>query len=113
MAVGSLLQTYLSRFGVSMEGMSGETIGFAAALDAVARVDPGIAQAIFGELVQRELRESCGLVGDGELAERQVRGGGAWSSSVCGLRQRRRHRVAHRRTCLRVVRRRSRVRAAA
>ena len=37
MAVGSLLQTYLSRFGVSMEGMSGETIGFAAALDAVAR----------------------------------------------------------------------------
>ena len=36
MAVGSLLQTYLSRFGVSMEGMSGETIGFAVALDAVA-----------------------------------------------------------------------------
>ena len=28
MAVGSLLQTYLSRFGVSMEGMSGETIGY-------------------------------------------------------------------------------------
>ena len=36
MAVGSLLQTYLSRFGVSIEGMSGETIGFAAAFDAVA-----------------------------------------------------------------------------
>ena len=53
MAVGSLLQTYLSRFGVSVEGMSGETIGFAAALDAVARVDPAIAQAILGELVDQ------------------------------------------------------------
>src|SRR5216684_7529387 len=53
MAVGSLLQTYLSRFGVSTEGMSGETIGFAAALDAVARVDPAIAQAILGELVDQ------------------------------------------------------------
>src|SRR5437868_6991327 len=53
MAVGSLLQTYLSRFGVSVEGMSGESIGFAAALDAVARVDPGIAQAILGELVDQ------------------------------------------------------------
>src|SRR6266513_5052891 len=53
MAVGSLLQTYLSRFGVSMEGMSGETIGFAAALDAVARVDPAIAQAILCELVDQ------------------------------------------------------------
>ena len=53
MAVGSLLQTYLSRFGVSMERMSGETIGFAAALDAVARVDPAIAQAILGELVDQ------------------------------------------------------------
>src|SRR5437868_9430754 len=53
MAVGSLLQTYLSRFGVSVEGMSGESIGFAAALDAVARVDPAIAQAILGELVDQ------------------------------------------------------------
>src|SRR6476469_10590323 len=53
MAVGSLLQTYLARFGVSMEGMSGETIGFAAALDAVARADPAIAQAILGELVDQ------------------------------------------------------------
>src|SRR5437868_6280723 len=53
MAVGSLLQTYLSRFGVSTEGMSGETIGFAAALDAVARVDPPIARAILGELVDQ------------------------------------------------------------
>src|SRR6267378_4898524 len=53
MAVGSLLQTYLSGFGVSMEGMSGETIGFAAALDAVARVDPAVAQVILGELVDQ------------------------------------------------------------
>src|SRR6478735_1000091 len=53
MAVGSLLQTYLARFGVSMEGMSGETIGFAAALDAVDRVDPAIARAIMGELVDQ------------------------------------------------------------
>ncbi len=53
MAVGSLLQTYLSRFGVSTEGMSGETIGFAAALDAVAGVDPAIARAIVGELVDQ------------------------------------------------------------
>src|SRR4051794_444270 len=53
MAVGSLLQTYLSRFGVSVEGMSGETIGFAAALDAVARVDPAVTQAILGELVDQ------------------------------------------------------------
>src|ERR1700690_3012405 len=53
MAVGSLLQTYLSRFVVSVEGMSGETIGFAAALDAVAGVDPTIARAILGELVDQ------------------------------------------------------------
>src|SRR5205809_6674471 len=53
MAVGSLLQTYLSRFGVSMEGVSGERIGFAAALDAVAGVDPAIAQAVLGELVDQ------------------------------------------------------------
>src|SRR6266849_6639986 len=53
MAVGSLLQTYLSRFGVSIEGMSGETIGFAAALDAVARVDPAVADAVLEELVDQ------------------------------------------------------------
>src|SRR5438477_5193905 len=53
MAVGGLLQTYLSRFGVGIEGMSGETIGFAAALDAVAGVDPAIAHAILGELVDQ------------------------------------------------------------
>ena len=36
MAVGTMLQTYLSRFGVSVAGMSGETIGFAAAPNPVA-----------------------------------------------------------------------------
>src|SRR5947207_11339801 len=53
MAVGSSLQTYLSRFGVSMEGMSGETIGFAAALDAVASVEPDVADAVLRELVDQ------------------------------------------------------------
>src|SRR5713226_8208246 len=53
MAVGRLLQTYLSRFGVSIEGMSGDTLGFAAALDAVARVDPAIAKAVLEELVDQ------------------------------------------------------------
>ena len=53
MAVGSLLQTYLSRFGVSTEGMSGETIAFAAALDAVARVEPEVATSILHELVDQ------------------------------------------------------------
>jgi glycine hydroxymethyltransferase len=53
MAVGSLLQAYLSRFGVSTEGMSVETIGFASALDAVARVDPDVASAVLRELVDQ------------------------------------------------------------
>ena len=53
MAVGTLLQIYLSRFGVSVAGMSGETIGFAAALDAVARVDPAVAKAALEELVDQ------------------------------------------------------------
>ena len=123
MAVGSLLQTYLSRFGVSMEGMSGETIGFAAALDAVARVDPAIAQAILGELVDQRTHlkliasenyaSPAVLLAMGNWLSDKYAGGGAGSSSLCGLRQRRRHRVASRRTCLRAVRRRSRVRAAA
>ena len=53
MAVGSLLQTYLSRFGVSTEGMSGETIAFASALDAVAHVDPEVAKALLRELADQ------------------------------------------------------------
>jgi glycine hydroxymethyltransferase len=53
MAVGRLLQSYLSRFGVSTEGMSGETIGFAAALDTVAHVEPQVADAVLRELVDQ------------------------------------------------------------
>ena len=50
MAVGRLLETYLSRFGISTEGLSVETIGFAAALDVVARLEPGVAEAVVQEL---------------------------------------------------------------
>jgi glycine hydroxymethyltransferase len=53
MAVGSLLQSYLSRFGVNTEGLSGETIGFASALDAVARIEPDVAAAVLSELVDQ------------------------------------------------------------
>ena len=49
-----LLETYLSRFGVQHRGRCRvETIAFAAALDAVARVDPDVADAILGELVDQ------------------------------------------------------------
>jgi glycine hydroxymethyltransferase len=50
MATGSLLATYLSRFGVPTDGISLETVGFAAALDAVARVEPIVADAMLQEL---------------------------------------------------------------
>jgi glycine hydroxymethyltransferase len=50
MAHGGLLDTYLSRFGVPRGRASLETIGFAAALDAVARVDPSVADAALREL---------------------------------------------------------------
>jgi glycine hydroxymethyltransferase len=53
MASGGLLETYLSRFGVPAEGISVETIGFAAALDAVARVDASVASAILRELADQ------------------------------------------------------------
>ena len=39
MAVGTLLETYLSRFGIPTDVLSVETIAFSAALDAVARVE--------------------------------------------------------------------------
>jgi glycine hydroxymethyltransferase len=50
MAAGTLLATYLSRFDVPTDGISLETVGFAAALDAVARVEPIVADAILQEL---------------------------------------------------------------
>ena len=46
MANGALLTTYLSTFGVRAEEISGETVAFAAALDAVARVEPAVADAV-------------------------------------------------------------------
>ena len=53
MASGGLLEAYLSRFGVAAEGISVETIGFAAALDAVARVDASVAGEILRELADQ------------------------------------------------------------
>jgi glycine hydroxymethyltransferase len=53
MASGVLLETYLSQFGVAAEGISVETIGFAAAVDAVARVDASVADAILRELADQ------------------------------------------------------------
>ena len=53
MANGGLLATYLSRFGVPAEGLSVETVGFAAALDAVARVDPSVAGSVLQELADQ------------------------------------------------------------
>jgi hypothetical protein len=53
MASGVLLETYLSQFEVPAEGISVETIGFAAAVDAVARVDASVADAILRELADQ------------------------------------------------------------
>src|SRR5262245_65054244 len=50
MAAGALLTSYLSRFGVPPDGVSPETVAVAAALDAVARVDPAVADAVLREL---------------------------------------------------------------
>ncbi len=50
MASGARLTKYLSRFGCSTDGLSVETVAFAAALDAVARVDPSVADAVLREL---------------------------------------------------------------
>ena len=50
MAAGTLLTKYLSRFGCSTDGLSVETVAFAAALDAAARVDPSVADAVLREL---------------------------------------------------------------
>src|SRR5438046_2197813 len=53
MAVGRLLETYLSRVGIPTDGISVETVGFAAALDVVARVEPGVADAVVRELADQ------------------------------------------------------------
>lgn len=50
MAVGALLTRYLSRFGIPTDAVSPETVAFAAALDAVARVDRSVADAVLREL---------------------------------------------------------------
>ena len=50
MANGALLTSYLSKFGVRAEEISGETVAFAAALDAVAQVEPAVADAVLQEL---------------------------------------------------------------
>ncbi|HEX6238505.1 MAG TPA: glycine hydroxymethyltransferase [Acidimicrobiales bacterium] len=53
MATGTLLSTYLARFGISIEGISTETVGFAAALDAVAATEPDVADAVLRELADQ------------------------------------------------------------
>ncbi len=53
MVVGRLLETYLSQVGVPTEELSVETIAFAAALDAVARIEPDVAGAILQELADQ------------------------------------------------------------
>jgi glycine hydroxymethyltransferase len=53
MAVGTLLETYLSRFGIPTDGLSVETIAFSAALDAVARLEPEVAGAVLQELADQ------------------------------------------------------------
>jgi glycine hydroxymethyltransferase len=53
MAVGTLLETYFARVGVPTAGLSGETIAFLAALDAVAAVEPDVGDAIRTELADQ------------------------------------------------------------
>jgi glycine hydroxymethyltransferase len=53
MAVGAFLESYLARCGVPTASLDGDTIAFRAALDAVARVEPGIADAIVQELADQ------------------------------------------------------------
>src|SRR5947209_10641267 len=50
MAAGELLTRYLSKLGFPTDRISPETVAFAAALDAVARVDPAVADAVLREL---------------------------------------------------------------
>jgi glycine hydroxymethyltransferase len=53
MAVGTLLESYLSRFGIATGQLDGDTIAFRAALDAIASVDPGITDAVLRELADQ------------------------------------------------------------
>src|SRR5207245_7416496 len=48
--VGALRESLLAQFGGASGGISVETVGFAAALDAVARVDAATAAAVLREL---------------------------------------------------------------
>jgi glycine hydroxymethyltransferase len=50
MAAGTLLTRYLSRFGLPTDAVSPETVAFAAALDAIARVEASVADAVLQEL---------------------------------------------------------------
>jgi glycine hydroxymethyltransferase len=50
---GNRLQSYLARHGIEAGELSLPTIAFAAALDAVARVEPGVAAAVQQELVDQ------------------------------------------------------------
>jgi glycine hydroxymethyltransferase len=53
MAAGTLLATYLSGLGLPTDRISPETVAFAAALDAVARVEPTVADATLRELADQ------------------------------------------------------------
>jgi glycine hydroxymethyltransferase len=70
MAVGNLLSSYLDRCGVSAPAVSTETVAFAAALDAVARVEPGIAAAVLDEL--RDQRSHLKLIASENYASPAV-----------------------------------------
>src|SRR4051812_1537066 len=50
MVAGTLLSNYLSRFDVPTEAISPETVAFAASLDAMAQVEPAVADAVLREL---------------------------------------------------------------
>ncbi|HZP31220.1 MAG TPA: glycine hydroxymethyltransferase [Acidimicrobiia bacterium] len=66
----SLLTTYLSRFGIDAGVISTETVAFAAALDTVARVEPGVADAVLQEL--RDQRTHLKLIASESFASPAV-----------------------------------------
>jgi glycine hydroxymethyltransferase len=69
---GSLLETYLSRAvpDLRVDGLSLETVAFAAALDVVARVDPAVAEATFREL--KDQRSNLKLIASENFASPAV-----------------------------------------